>query len=105
MSARLRSSIVIVDAADFEQRLSQDLPHALAAPAQTDSRQEPLEKAEKGARKPVSSGTLLVAEAIVEVAHYIRERLGYRLLSHITAVDYLSDGEIEVLYHFMHLSG
>ncbi len=36
---------------------------------------------------------------------YVRDTLGYPLLSNLTAVDYLSDGVIEIVYHFLHLDG
>jgi NADH-quinone oxidoreductase subunit C len=39
------------------------------------------------------------------VALYVRDTLGYEYLSNITAVDYLADGVIEVVYHFYHLDG
>ena len=39
------------------------------------------------------------------VSPHFKIRLGYQLLSNITAVDYLTDGVIELLYHFYHLDG
>ncbi|HEY1014289.1 MAG TPA: NADH-quinone oxidoreductase subunit C [Herpetosiphonaceae bacterium] len=45
------------------------------------------------------------AEAIVEAAHFLRDKFGYELLSNITAVDYLAEGIIELVYQFYHLEG
>jgi NADH-quinone oxidoreductase subunit C len=48
---------------------------------------------------------VIVAESVPRVAAYMRDRLGYQFLSNITAIDYILDGLIEVIYHFCHLEG
>lgn len=45
------------------------------------------------------AGALVDSAKLVEVATYIRDDLGYDYLSSATAVDYLDDGEIEMVYH------
>nr|PZN29654.1 MAG: NADH-quinone oxidoreductase subunit C [Chloroflexota bacterium] len=45
------------------------------------------------------------AERLPEVARYLRDTLGYTYLSNITAVDYIADGVIELVYHFYSLQG
>ena len=44
-------------------------------------------------------------ESLPRVAAYLRDQHGYEYLSNITAVDYILDGLIEVIYHFYHLQG
>ncbi|HEX6290319.1 MAG TPA: NADH-quinone oxidoreductase subunit C [Herpetosiphonaceae bacterium] len=48
---------------------------------------------------------VVVAERLPEVLSFMRERLGYQYLSHITAVDYLEYGVIEVIYHLFRIEG
>jgi NADH-quinone oxidoreductase subunit C/D len=50
-------------------------------------------------------GYLIVAEHLIEVATYLRDELGYDLLSSITGVDYLPDNLLEVVYHFYQTTG
>ncbi|HZB96523.1 MAG TPA: NADH-quinone oxidoreductase subunit C [Herpetosiphonaceae bacterium] len=45
------------------------------------------------------------ADSLPRVAAYLRDRHGYAFLSNITAVDYILDGLIEVVYHFFNLAG
>jgi NADH-quinone oxidoreductase subunit C len=47
----------------------------------------------------------VVAERLPEVVTFMRDRLGYQYLSHITAVDYIAYGVIEVLYHLYRIEG
>lgn len=48
---------------------------------------------------------VVVAERLPEVVQFMRDRLGYSYLSHITAVDYVPYGLIEVIYHLFNLEG
>jgi NADH-quinone oxidoreductase subunit C len=45
------------------------------------------------------------AERIIEVAQFMRDRLGYNYLSRVTAIDYPAYGLIEVVYHFYRIEG
>jgi len=45
------------------------------------------------------------AEQLPQVMRYLRDGLGYQLLSHITAVDYYAYNLIEVLYHVYRIDG
>ncbi|KAB8145254.1 NADH-quinone oxidoreductase subunit C [Chloroflexia bacterium SDU3-3] len=54
----------------------------------------------------LATDDLVVAPAqLPAVASYLRDALGYEHLSNITAVDYLADGVIELVYHFAHVAG
>jgi NADH-quinone oxidoreductase subunit C len=48
---------------------------------------------------------VVTAERLPDVMRFVRDRLGYELLSHITAVDYIAYGVIEVFYQVYQLSG
>jgi NADH-quinone oxidoreductase subunit C len=101
---------------ELKERLIRDMPGALAperqklnpgnghAPAA-----EPRPKGKKGEEGPVdllaTADAVVLAERLADVARYVRDTLGYQLLSNITAVDYLADGVIELVYHFYHLDG
>lgn len=93
---------------EFKQRLRQDLPGALA-PEREPSPAALGDGAERGKQPPVdllaTSDAVVLPERLVDVALYVRDTLGYALLSNLTAVDYLADGLIEVVYHFVHLEG
>jgi NADH-quinone oxidoreductase subunit C len=103
---------------ELKERLMRDLPGALAparpkaslagnghAPPQS----EPKPKGKKVEEGPpdllATDNAVVLAERLPDVAQYTRDELGYQLLSNITAVDYLVDGVIELVYHFMHLDG
>ncbi len=45
------------------------------------------------------------AENLIEVATYLRDEMGYDLLSSVTGVDYLPDNHLEVVYHFYQTIG
>lgn len=53
----------------------------------------------------IDADVVVVAERLPDVMLFLRDRLGYEYLSHITAVDYVSYGLIEVLYHVFRLEG
>jgi NADH-quinone oxidoreductase subunit C len=102
---------------ELKERLMRDLPGALAptrprTPAgngHASAEAEPRPRARKGEEGPAdllaTDDAVVLAERIPDVATYVRDELGYQLLSNITAVDYLADGVIELVYHFMHLDG
>jgi NADH-quinone oxidoreductase subunit C len=104
---------------ELKERLMRDLPGALA-PARVKAAHngagtesppvvEPPARGKKGEEGPVdllaTKDAVVLAERIPDVARYVRDVLGYEPLSNITAVDYLADGMIEVVYHFIHLDG
>lgn len=113
----------------LRQLLARDLPDALApghtpnaqpaqpatpdlAPKEPSAQTEPIDKAEPGAGhaagpRPVlqSDDAVVNAQMIPQVAAYLRDRHGYEFLSNMTAVDYLAEGVIEMVYHFYSLQG
>lgn len=50
-------------------------------------------------------GFLVAAKDLTEVAVKLRDEMGYDYLSSVTAVDYIDDGLIEVVYHFFRSTG
>jgi NADH-quinone oxidoreductase subunit C len=108
-----------MSAQELTEHLARDVVGALA-PARPKARQDgdgSAPTAEAGRQpkgKRVEEGppdllatddAVVLAERLPDVALYIRDNLGYELLSNITAVDYLADGVIELVYQFMHLEG
>jgi NADH-quinone oxidoreductase subunit C/D len=59
----------------------------------------------KADERPGFNGFLVEAEALLPFAKALKEDLGYRYLSSVTAVDYLPDGIMEVVYHAYQLEG
>jgi len=51
------------------------------------------------------SGYMVPADRLVEVATVIREEMGYAYLSSATAVDYIGEGKLEMVYHAYRMSG
>ena len=51
------------------------------------------------------SGYLVSADKLLEVARTLRDELGYDFLSSATAVDYLPEGKLEMVYHFHQSTG
>jgi NADH-quinone oxidoreductase subunit C len=103
---------------EIKERFIRDLPGALATtrlktPAHNGSgapaKAEPAGRAKKGEEGPIdllaTDDAVVVAERIPDVARYVRDALGYQFLSNLTAVDYMADGVIELVYHFLHLDG
>lgn len=96
-----------VSAANLKELLTRDLPGALV-PVLVRSQLAPVPP-QHG--KP-SADTLLATDdavvqpqRIVDVARYLRDTHGYALLTNLTAVDYLHDGVIELVYHFDTMQG
>lgn len=50
-------------------------------------------------------GWIVPAEKLIEVATALRDEFGYDLLSSVTAVDYLPENKMEVVYHAYKTSG
>ena len=51
------------------------------------------------------SGYLIAPDKLVEVATKLRDEAGYDYLSSATAVDYLDDGKLEMVYHLYRTTG
>lgn len=102
-----------VSAQELQGRLAAELPGVLAPPREprhegngAATAHRPGHKGEAGPPDLLATAdTVVLPERIADVAHYLLETLGYGYLSNITAVDYLADGLIEVVYHFYHLDG
>jgi NADH-quinone oxidoreductase subunit C/D len=70
------------------QRLAEKFPGAVSADA-----------------RPAYSGWMVDAAKLTEIATCIRDELGYDMLSSLTAVDYLPEGKLEVVYHAYKTTG
>jgi NADH-quinone oxidoreductase subunit D/NADH-quinone oxidoreductase subunit C/D len=55
--------------------------------------------------RPGYSGWVVAKENLIEAATFIRDELGYDLLSSVTGVDYLPEGKMEVVYHVYKTTG
>ncbi len=55
--------------------------------------------------RPGYTGWLVNREKLIELATFIRNELGYDLLSSVTGVDYLPDNKMEVVYHAYKTTG
>jgi len=51
------------------------------------------------------SGYLVTPDKLVEVAQTLRDQAGYVYLSSATAVDYLEEGKLEMVYHLYRMEG
>ncbi len=58
----------------------------------------------KDARKNYS-GYMVASDKLIEVAAAARDQAGYEYLSSATAVDYLEEGKLEMVYHLYRMSG
>lgn len=107
-----------MSSAELKDRLAHDLPGVLMPTrtrTQTSNGSEAPASDGKAARHkrgehaPVdllaTDDAVVYPERLPDAARYVRDVLGYELLSNITAVDYLADGVIELVYHFYHLDG
>ena len=70
------------------QKLTEKFPGAITADA-----------------RPGYSGWIIAAEKLTEAAIYIRDELGYDLLSSVTGVDYIAEEKMEVVYHAYKTTG
>ncbi len=50
-------------------------------------------------------GYIVAVDHLVEVATHLRDHMGYDYLSSVTAVDYLPEGKMEVVYHIRQSTG
>lgn len=98
---------------ELKERLIRDLAGALApsrprTQPESNGHAAPA-KPKKGEEAPAdllaTDDAVVQAERIPEVAQYVRDELGYELLTDLTAVDFLADGVIELVYRFLHLDG
>jgi NADH:ubiquinone oxidoreductase subunit C len=55
--------------------------------------------------RPGYSGWVVTPEKLVEFGLYVRDDLGYDLLSSVVAVDYLADNKMEVVYYAYKTTG
>ncbi len=55
--------------------------------------------------RPGYSGWIIPKEHLLEVARTLRDELGYDYLSHVTGVDYLPEGKMEVVYQVYKTTG
>jgi NADH-quinone oxidoreductase subunit C/D len=55
--------------------------------------------------RPGFSGWIISADKLTEAATYIRDELGYDLLSSVTGVDYIAEEKMEVVYHAYKTTG
>lgn len=55
--------------------------------------------------RPGYQGFFVAAEHLIEIFQVVRDEMGYDYLSSVTAVDYLPDGKIEVVYHLFKTTG
>jgi NADH-quinone oxidoreductase subunit D/NADH-quinone oxidoreductase subunit C/D len=55
--------------------------------------------------RPSYSGWMVDKAKLLEFAAFVRDELGYDLLSSITGVDYLDDEKMEVVYHAYKTTG
>lgn len=99
-----------LSAEELKRQLAQALPGALApTPTPVPAEEGARTHARKGEHAPANllatNDTVIHAERLPEVASYLRDTLGYAYLSNITAVDYLAEGVIELVYHFFRLQG
>ena len=105
----------------LRELLARDLPDALAPPPQAPPPPEPppappgdapatppARKGKAPEAKPdllATSDVVVLPARIADVARYVRDAAGYQYLSNITAVDFLAEGVIELVYHFYQLEG
>ncbi|GAB4501427.1 MAG: hypothetical protein Fur0035_09690 [Anaerolineales bacterium] len=55
--------------------------------------------------RPGYAGWIVPAESLTQFATFVRDELGYDLLSSLTAVDYLEQNQFEVVYHAYKTAG
>ena len=103
---------------ELREMLARDLPGALAPARVAMAAQNGGSVQEGGAANAKGAGAaegtrpalqdydaVVTPDSIPHVAAYLRDRHGYEYLSNITAVDYILDGLIEVVYQFYSLEG
>lgn len=99
-----------ISAEALRERLRNDLPEALA-PSQPRVSTDAAAPAAKGKAREgpadllATNDIVVVAACMPDVARYLRDTLGYELLSTITVVDVIAEDLFEVVYHFFALEG
>lgn len=92
----------------LRDRLAEVLPHVLA-PTLTKADVVPdIHPRKEGGAAPnmlATDDAVIHAAALPDVARYLRDSLGYSMLTNVTAIDYINDNIIELVYHFVHLDG
>ena len=98
---------VVTTGSLLRERFTADLPDMLVATRLPDREPTALAKQGEGSAPDLLAtyDPVIVAERLPEAARYIRNTLGYLLLTNITATDYLAAGLIEMIYHFAKLDG
>ncbi len=92
-----------LEAQELRARLHSDLPGAVLEATPLQVTPPPAHGPQPGAF--VTNDTLVEPTQIVEVARYLRDRLGYAFLSDLAVVDYLAAACFELVYRFYHLEG
>ena len=100
-----------ISAEELRERLSNDLPEALAPShprVNADGAAPPAAKGKvrEGPADLLATNDVVIQPACVpDVAHYLRDSLGYELLSTITVVDLIAEDLFEIVYHFFTVEG
>jgi NADH-quinone oxidoreductase subunit D/NADH-quinone oxidoreductase subunit C/D len=79
--------------------MSEATPTTAAAPDITDPLLEKFGEAVVKDDRQGYEGIVVNTDKLVDVAKYVRDDLGYDLLSNLSYVDYLAEGYFEVVYH------
>ncbi len=108
----------VINVEQLREQLRRDVPGGIVPPREPPKKTEEAAEEEaapkaKGKGKQAkekpdflsTNDTVIVAERLLDVAKYMRDRLGYTYLSDITVVDFLDDGLLELVYRFYHLDG
>jgi NADH-quinone oxidoreductase subunit C len=89
----------------LREALEQALPAAIIA-TERPVEAAPTKRGEAVAVNLLATNDIVIqAEQLPTVAAFLRDTLGYALLTNITAVDYLANDLIEVVYHFVRPQG
>jgi len=99
-----------ISAETLLELLNRDLFGVVVPPQPTTAKKEEEDhpKGKHAKQKPdflTTRDTVVVAQRLVDVVTYMRDKLGYTYLSDIATVDYLDDGLFELVYRFYHLEG
>jgi NADH-quinone oxidoreductase subunit C len=96
----------MIEMNEILEALSRDMPEVLAPTAKPVLEATPAKRGEGPSPNLLATNdTVVYAQHIPVVAAYLRDTLGYELLTNITAVDYIADDLIEVVYHFARVQG
>ena len=88
----------------LREQLARALPGALASSVtRSELAPAPPQHGKPATNMLATDDAVVQPERIVDVALYIRDQLGYQLLTNLTAIDYLHEHVIELVYHFSDL--